>query len=154
MLLYYGWNFISNPNYINSSLFDTLFAFYSYYKLPHNYLLLFNYIHWDEEEINSTLINEYGWETSPDTNSTWRIGDGTASFYNYIYYTVAGFSENDTFRSNQIREEEINREDALKKVEEENQPRWDSIKWYCDTIGIEFEDTINRINEMSRLYPL
>ena len=154
MLLYYGWNFISNPNYINSSLFDTLFAFYSYYKLPHNYLLLFNYIHWDEEEINSTLINEYGWETSPDTNSTWRIGDGTASFYNYIYYTVAGFSENDTFRSNQIREEEINREDALTKVEEENQPRWDSIKWYCDTIGIEFEDTINRINEMSRLYPL
>ena len=153
MLLYYGRNFISNPNYINSSLFDTLFAFYSYYKLPHDYLLLFNYIHWNEEEINSTLINEYGWEISSETNSTWRIGDGTAPFYNYIYYTVAGFSENDTFRSNQIREEEINREDALKKVEEENQPRWDSIKWYTDTIGIDFEDVINRINAMPRLYP-
>jgi len=154
MMLYYCWSFISNPKYINSSLFDTFFAYYSYYKLPHDYLELFNYIRWDEQEIDSTLINKYGWEISPDTNSTWRIGDGTVSFYNYIYYTMAGFTENDTFRSNQIREDEINREDALKKVEEENQPRWDSIKWYTDTIGIRFDDTIKKINEIPKLYPL
>ena len=30
--------------------------------------------------------------------------DGTAGFYNYVYHTVAGFTEHDTFRSNQIRE--------------------------------------------------
>ena len=30
--------------------------------------------------IEDTLINKYGWETAPDSNNTWRIGDGTAAF--------------------------------------------------------------------------
>ena len=59
---------------------------------------------WDEGLIDQTLAREYRWETAADTGTTWRIGDGTAAFYNFIYYTVAGFTENDTFRSNQIRE--------------------------------------------------
>ena len=59
---------------------------------------------WDEK-INETLINNYDWETAQDTSTTWRIGDGTAAMYNYIYYKVAGFTEHDTFRSNQIRGE-------------------------------------------------
>ena len=31
-------------------------------------------------------------ELAPDTRTTWRIGDGTAAFYNYIYYTVTSQS--------------------------------------------------------------
>ena len=65
---------------------DTLGAFLSSYFLPHKYEFLFDYVPWDEEKINHTLLNEYHWETSPDSPSTWRIGDGTAAFYNYIYY--------------------------------------------------------------------
>ena len=50
---------------------------------------------WDENEINKTLINDYEWELAPDTTTTWRIGDGTAAFYNYVY-KLAGFTEHDT----------------------------------------------------------
>jgi len=141
--------------YFNSAVWDTIWAFHSYYYEPReDYYLLYDYIKWDEKIIESTLIKKYNWETSPDTSSTWRIGDGTAPFYNYIYHTVAGFTENDTFRSNQIREGMITRNVALKKVELENQPRWNSIKWYCDTINIDFEDTIKRINAIPKLYPI
>ena len=49
-------------------------------------------------------------EFAKDSKTSWRIGDGTASFYNYIYYTIAGFTEHDTFRSNQIREGVISRD--------------------------------------------
>ena len=45
--------------------------------------------------------------------------DDILSFYNYIYYTVAGFSEIDTFRSNQIREGLLSREEGLKMIEDE-----------------------------------
>jgi glutamine---fructose-6-phosphate transaminase (isomerizing) len=62
-----------------------------------------------------------------DTNTPWRIGDGTSAFYNYIYYLVAGFTEHDTFRSNQIREGDISREEALRLVEDENRPRYQNI---------------------------
>lgn len=152
LVTYYANQFFKNPRYINSSILDTLWAYFSYYLMSHEYLNLYRYIKWDEQEIESTLLNEYDWEVATDTKTTWRIGDGTASFYNYIYYMMAGFTENDTFRSNQIREGMINREEALKLVEEENKPRFESIKWYCETIGINYEETLKIINSVPRLY--
>ena len=102
--------------------------------------------------IDSVLLDEYDWERAPDTNTTWRIGDGTAAFYNYIYYTIAGFTEHDTFRSNQIREGDISREKALELVEDENRPRYPNIKWYLDAIDMDFKTVIEVINNAPRLY--
>ena len=151
--LYYLKNYACNPSYFNSSMLDTIGAYYVYYAEPRNdAYLLYDYLKWDESNIENTLIQEYNWETAPDTKSTWRIGDGTAAFYNYVYYTVAGFTENDTFRSNQIREGMLTREKALEFVNEENRPRYDSIKWYLDTINLDFESTIQRINQIPKLY--
>jgi hypothetical protein len=98
------------------------------------------------------LRDVYDWELAPDTVSTWRIGDGTAAFYNYIYYNVAGFTENDTFRSNQIRQGAIAREQALKLIEVENQPRWESLQWYAATIGFSLDDALQVIAAMPRLW--
>jgi len=152
MMLYYGKEFILNPSYINSSLFDTFCSFLSFYLIPHNYVFLFHYIPWIEDDVVDTLVKEYDWELAQDTSTSWRIGDGTAAFYNYIYYTVAGFTENNTLRSNQIREGILTRDEALRIVNNENQPRFESIKWYCDTVKINFEDAITRINKTPKLF--
>jgi hypothetical protein len=134
--------------YFNSSLFDTLSGeYYRSINKKVDYIQLFDYVRWDEHEINDTLINWYDWEVAPDTTTTWRIGDGTAAFYNYMYYTMAGFTEHDTFRSNQVREGDITREEALRLVEDENRPRYQNIKWYLDAVGMDFDSTIERINE-------
>ena len=154
LLAFYVKEYLFNLNYLNSSLFDTLDAFRSYYFITHKNVNLFDYIKWDESDIHNILINEYDWETDPGTKTTWRIGDGTAAFYNYIYYMMVGFSENDTFRSNQIREEQETREEALQKTITENQPRWDSLKWYCNTIRIDFEETIEAINAVPTIYSI
>ena len=152
MLFYYAAQFVKNPAYLNRSIYDTAGAFLTYYFLPKNYLNIFDYIPWEESEIDNKIINFFDWETDPSTTTTWRIGDGTVAFYNYIYYMVAGFTENDTFRSNQIREGMLSRSDAKLMIEQENQPRWNAIKWYCDTINLNFENTIKIINSMQRLY--
>lgn len=151
LLLFYGKEYLLNPSYINSSLLDTWDAFRSYYIIKHQNVNIYDYIRWDEQKIITTLRNEYDWEIDPGTDTTWRIGDGTAAFYNYIYYMVAGFTEIDTFRSNQIREGDLIREQALTLSQEENKPRWDSIKWYCNTIKIDFEKTISRINQIPNI---
>lgn len=144
---------ITNPSYLNSSVFDTIVSFYSRYFIPKkHYYQFYDFKKWNEKEILSTIIKEYEWELAADTTSTWRIGDGTAPFYNYIYYTVAGFTEIDTFRSNQIREGMITREEALELINIENAPRYESIKWYLDIIGLDFKDTIKVINNIPRLY--
>lgn len=150
---YVGKNLLTNPSYINGSMIDTFGSFLSRYLVKKgHYYHMFDYYRWDENEVEDLIINEYKWEKSIDTNTTWRIGDGTAAFYNYNYYTVAGFSEFDTFRSNQIREGMLDRATALNLVNEENKTRYESIKWYLEIIGLDFESTIKRINQIEKLY--
>ena len=117
-----------------------------------NKFSFFDYYPWNENEINNLIESEYNWERAIDTDSTWRIGDGTASFYNYIYYTVAGFSEVDTFRSNQIREGLITRTDALNLSISENKARYENINWYLKAIRVPFKYAIERINSIPKLY--
>ncbi len=149
---YFAWHMGKNPGYWNSSLVDTGTGFWSSYFQKHDFVWLYDYIEWNEDEINDTLKNRYGWETASDTESTWRVGDGTAAFYNYIYYTVAGFSEIDTFRSNQIRDGQLDRATALKMAEVENAPRYESIREYAHVIGFDFDRAMFAINSIEKLY--
>jgi glucosamine--fructose-6-phosphate aminotransferase (isomerizing) len=140
-----------SPGYFNSSLIDTLAG--EYFRSKKNkadYYHLFDYWRWDESEIEECL-DEYGWERAADTSTTWRIGDGTAAFYNYVYHRVAGFSEHDTFRSNQIREGDISRDDALRFVKNENLPRYENIAWYLEVLDLDFEEVIRKVNAIPRL---
>lgn len=149
---YYATRFLKNPRYLNSSLQDTFGAFLAYYVEPrHDFYFMFDHFIWNEDEVNRTLLGEYEWELSPDSPSTWRIGDGTAPFYNYIYMTARGFTEFDTFRSNQIREGQITRAQAMESIMVENRPRVPSLRWYLDTINLDFNDTIRRINTLDTL---
>ena len=148
-----GGAILSNPGYINGSIWDTAGSFVSRSIKKHkDYFHLFDYYRWDENEIDSLILDRYEWEKAIDTDTTWRIGDGTAAFYNYVYYNVAGFSEHDTFRSNQIREGMLTRENALKMVDEENRPRYATIKWYTDVVQIDYQRAIKIINQIPKLY--
>ena len=46
----------------------------------------------------------------------------------------------------------IDREDALNLVYKENQPRYNSLKWYLEIVGLDFIDTIKIINKIERQY--
>ena len=100
------------------------------------------------------ITEEFDWEQETDTKATWRIDDGTASFYNYIYLTMAGFTEFDIFRSHQIREGKLNRKEAYEMIVEENKPRFKSIEWYGQAIDFDMNKTIEKINSAQKLYPL
>jgi glutamine---fructose-6-phosphate transaminase (isomerizing) len=152
IMYYYLKQFVKNPAYINKSIIDTLFAYYSSYVLTDDYLYLFHYLDWDEKTILSTITEKFNWEKETDTIATWRIDDGTAAFYNYIYLDMAGFTEFDIFRSHQIREGKLTREDAFEIVKEENIPRFKSIEWYGQAIDFDMNQAINKINKAPKLY--
>ena len=65
---------------------------------------------------------------------------------------LAGFTEHDTFRSNQIREGELSRQEAIEMCEDENRPRYPNIKWYLDAIGLEFAPVIKKVNLIPRMF--
>ncbi|MFA5294504.1 MAG: hypothetical protein WC382_03185 [Methanoregulaceae archaeon] len=152
LISYFAKQYLKNPGYINRSLFDNLFAYYSTYLLPDDYLYLYHFIEWDEKTIIDTIREEYDWEMAPDTNATWRIDDGTAPFYNYIYLTMAGFTEFDNFRSFQIREGKLTRDKAMEMIKEENKPRFEAIDWYGQTIRLDMNRAVRVINQARKLY--
>ena len=154
IMYYYLKQFVKNPAYINKSIIDTLFAYYSSYVLTDDYLYLFHYLDWDEKTILSTITEKFNWEKENDTIATWRIDDGTAAFYNYIYMTMAGFTEFDIFRSHQIREGKLTRDKAYETVKEENKPRFKSIEWYGQAIDFDMNRAIEIINSAPKLYQI
>lgn len=152
LVMAYIKEFVRNPAYINRSLFDSFSGYLSYYFLPKDYVQFFDYILWDQKTVEDVIINNYGWEKAKGTEETWRIGDGTAPFYNYIYYKMAGFTEFDTFKSNQIREGILDRKIALSSLKTSNRVSPLDFTWYCDTIGIDPIKTLKIINHQRALY--
>ena len=46
----------------------------------------------------------------------------------------------------------MSRDEALLKVELENAPRWNSIQWYCNTIDIDIDESLEVINNIKKLF--
>jgi len=152
MLGYFAKNYLRNPAYINESLLDTANAFYQTFMVKDDFLYLFHYLPWREETIVDTIRAEYDWEIATDTTTTWRIGDGTAPFYNYIYQTIAGFTEDEVMLSNMVREGHLDRDEALRRGIEYSKPRWPSIREYAQLIGFSAEEALQVINAAPKLY--
>jgi glutamine---fructose-6-phosphate transaminase (isomerizing) len=152
MLRYFAKNYAKNPAYFNESLLDTFNAYWQTFVVKDDFLYLFHYLPWNEDQIVSTIRREYDWEIATDTNTTWRIGDGTAAFYNYIYYTMAGWTEDECMLSNMVREGMLDRDEALRRAYDYSQPRWPSIREYAQLIGFSFEEACQVINSAPKLY--
>jgi predicted glutamine amidotransferase len=152
ILFYYAKQFITNPGYWNTSLWSSFLGYLITYVVPHDYIYLWHHLRWDEKEIVDTLRNEYGWEDDGENEITWRIDDGSPAFYNYLYAQIQGFTENDSFRSRQIREGIMTRSEALKIVERENRPRYSAMQWYFDKIGLDGDWVLGVIDSVKKKY--
>ena len=152
LFAWYGTQYLLNPRYFNESFIDTMWAYFSTFIAEDDFTYLYHYLPWDEDYINKTLIDKYGWEKSADNDNTWRIGDGYTSFINYIYHSVAGFSEYDTFRSNQIREGLIDRDKAMELVRKDNEPKMEVLYDFAKHTGFNLEEVLVRINSIDKLY--
>ena len=57
-----------------------------------NFLYLYEYLPWEEKEIEYVLKNVYDWQTDVAYGKNqWRMGDGQTAFINYIFHIVCKF---------------------------------------------------------------
>lgn len=149
LALWYASQYLKNPRYINESFWDSIYSYFISFVKSTNFIYLFHYIHWDESQIEETLKNEYGWQSDDNFGTNqWRMGDGQTAFTNFIYYQLAGITEFDSYRSHQIREGYLRREDALLMIEKEVEPRFENIKEFCEIVGLSYEETMKKIVSM------
>lgn len=153
MLYWYSLQFILNPAYFNLALLDNFDGFLASFVRKDDFLHLYNYEPWNEKEIIKTLTEEYGWQNDISYGKNqWRMGDGQTAFNNFVYYTLAGFSEYDNFRSNQIREGIISRNEALKLCEEDNKVKYETLKNFSEVIGFNLDNVLSKITSLEKLY--
>jgi glucosamine--fructose-6-phosphate aminotransferase (isomerizing) len=144
---FYARQSLTNPSYLNSSLIDSISGYYSYYLKKMDYLQIFDYVKWDEGSVLSTLFDDYGWETSKHSSNTWRIGDASAPFYNYLYFYFSGLTENDVYLSNLVRDGQVSREKALDLVENFNKGDEIGFLSYCRLIGLDANLVLRQIHK-------
>lgn len=76
-----------------------------------------SYKRWQEREIVSTIENEFGWKKHPDLESSWRGDCEVALIKSFLYKKYLGYNDKDDNLSCLIRDKQVNRKKALRKIE-------------------------------------
>jgi hypothetical protein len=148
----YGGHALQSPGLFPALLKEGFTGFVDYYLRKHDFFRPFSYIPWEEEEIERVLRAQYDWSSGPDhLVSSWRMGDGTAPFYNLMYLLGLGLTEHDTLRSNQIRYGLMERSEAMKKLTSDNRFNVLGLASYFATVGIDLEWAGDRISEFAKV---
>lgn len=145
LMLYFGFDFISNSYNWNWSIFKEylsgsfVYFFESLFK-PSGVdgVGFYDYIKWNEKEIVDTVTSKLGWKGADDTTTTWRIDDSAYSLINYLYFYLAGFTEHDELFSKMIRDGQISREEAYSRCKADARPRERSLKLNFDELDVSF----------------
>ena len=153
LAFWYISQYLLNPRYLNESFFDSVRSYFTSFVYKDDFLYLYEYLPWNEKEIESTLKKEYDWEDYKAYGSNqWRMGDGQTAFTNYIFYAIAGFTEFDNFRARQVREGLLTRDEALKLIKIDNSPKYETLQYFSYLIGFNLDEVLAHIDLLPKLY--
>ena len=148
---------IRNPKWVLSSacLITQIKEYYYHYQrkaIQRQELMylapFYFYKKWEEKEVISKIENELNWKKHPDTESTWR-GDCDIDLLKlYLYKKTLGFNDKDDGFSSLIRDEQISRKEALKRLDEEGEIPEKVIRRIFDKIGLKYSDLAIALNKI------
>ncbi|UCF71763.1 MAG: ATPase [candidate division WOR-3 bacterium] len=87
----------------------------------------FHYIKWNEKDVISRITNELKWNYPKELHSTWRFDCRISHLKDYMYMKTLGMTEKDDFYAKMVREGLLTRNQALARLEKENQLHMDKI---------------------------
>jgi len=77
----------------------------------------FEYVPWNEQRILDTIEKEVGWQSHPELTSTWRFDCLAHAALEHLTERLLGFGEKEEFYSVLIREGQLTRQEALRRLE-------------------------------------
>lgn len=79
---------------------------------------LYDYIRWDQKVIVDTIQEKLGWSVPEGSPTTWRVDCSLVPLVNYLTEKAYGVSKIELGFSNMVRSGKMDRDDALKRVEQ------------------------------------
>ena len=113
---------------------------YSRPKRSYRELPLFRFVEWQEDTILTTIRNKLGWKKPSFSRASWRSDCKVHLLRQYLYKETLGFTKNDELLSLMVRGNEITREDALARVESENEIPHEFVSAFLDELGLSCDD--------------
>jgi hypothetical protein len=139
-------NVWSNPGYIRLPYLPTMIKGYLFgnpYAIGpsffgHNIAKvdIFNYIEWNENTVLSRIKSEIGWDCPKESSSTWRIDCRVGHLKDFMYMKTLKVTEKDDFYSKMVREGIISREEALKRLQKENELNIHEVRQLLTEVGV------------------
>ena len=121
-------------------------------KLEKNYGLMtihpfYEYIHWDEKEVERVLFDEVHWKMPDGAKNSSRWGCEVDTLRQYLFYRLLGYNDTNVDLSYMIRDRLINREEAKLKLESSVNISEDYIKYIEGetVIGLTLNDVVNKL---------
>jgi hypothetical protein len=100
-------------------------------------LPLFDYVEWNDQEVLSRIKAELGWESPPELASTWRYDCRIKHLRDYMYMKTLNMTEKEDFYAKMVREGLLTREDALRRIQNENKLCLDQVQLVLNQAGME-----------------
>lgn len=146
----YGKRILKNPSYLLSpiSMYNQLQDFKSF-KDKNKYpikIAPFSYVEWKQDEV-IPKIKELGWKYDESLNSSWRSDCYVNILRQFFYKKQLGYNDLDVYYAKQIRNNEMDKETALKLIEKEGKYEEKVVKKILkDYYDVDYEKVIKKIN--------
>lgn len=101
---------------------------------------LFDYIKWNETEVESTIADHLAWKKSPEVASSWRFDCRLDYVRRRMYESTVGVTELRDLFSKMIRERIITREQAIARLKVEDHIDFPVIEDVLSMIELKAED--------------
>jgi len=140
----------ANPRYLTNLSWPLILSMYlgashssPYLKWRYkdvNVIRLFDYIKWNEDEVESAIKTNLSWQKSPEVASSWRFDCRLDYVRRKMYSSTIGITELRDLLSKMIREGMITREKAAARLEVEDQIPLPVIENVLSNLDIKISD--------------
>ncbi len=89
---------------------------------------LFHYLEWDEKMVLSRIQDELDWNSPKEHHGTWRFDCQISHLKDFLYLKTIAMTEKSDFYSKLVRSGKISRNEALQRIEMENQIQINAIE--------------------------
>lgn len=107
---------------------------------PLKYIMLPEFMDWDLRQITKTLKKEVGWISPPDAEDETHFDCVIYPVAQYFERQKYGFSQNTVTYSALVRDEQISRDEALKKIRKEKKRTPVEFSCFLNMLGLEKTD--------------
>lgn len=140
----FGKEVIGNPSYLTpqilASFSKEFISRFTHGQSNHNSIPLFKYIVWDEVLILKTITEELNWRIPDKMSSSWRSDCRVNVVRQYLYQELLGFTKNNELLSQLIRNGYMTREEAMDRLDRENQTDPEFLNEILVDLGMELHD--------------